>query len=64
VHTNATQEIDEEMGEPGEEDEDEEEEEEEEGDDEGQVDVMAIEEQEQSRDAAGLEEPGNLPADD
>lgn len=66
VHnTGVAQEVDEEMGEPGEEDEEEdvEEEVEEEGDDEGPVDMMAVEDEEQRRDVAGLEEPGDLPAE-
>ncbi|OAX40005.1 histone-fold-containing protein [Rhizopogon vinicolor AM-OR11-026] len=64
--TDIAHEVDEEMGEPGEEDEDEEEEEEveEEVDDEGLVDMMAIEGEEQRRDAAELEEPRNLPTED
>lgn len=62
------QEVDEEMGEPGEEDEDEDEGEEgdveEEVDAEEPADMMAIEEEEQRRDVAGLEEPGGPPVQD
>jgi DNA polymerase epsilon subunit 3 len=70
AHTEVAQEVVEEMGEPGEEDEDDDDE----GDDEGDVeeevdavepiDLMAIEEEEQRRDVAGLEEPGDPPAQD
>ncbi|KAG2133356.1 histone-fold-containing protein [Suillus clintonianus] len=66
---NATveQEVDDEMGEPGEgedeEIEEEEEEIEEEGEEEAPADMMAIEDEEQRRDVAGLEEPEVLPAE-
>ncbi|KAG1841914.1 histone-fold-containing protein [Suillus subalutaceus] len=62
------QEVDDEMGEPGEGEDEEDEEVEEEGDDEGEddapVDMMAIEDEEQKKDASRLEEPRTLPAED
>ncbi|KAG2109172.1 hypothetical protein BD769DRAFT_1692294 [Suillus cothurnatus] len=62
------QEVDDEMGEPGEgedeEDEEDEEEGEEEGEDDAPVDMMAVEDEEQKKDALGVEEPRALPAED
>ncbi|KAG0700088.1 histone-fold-containing protein [Suillus ampliporus] len=66
----AEHEVDDEMGEPGEGEEDEEVEEEEveevedDGDDDAPVDMMAVEDEDQRKDAVGLEEPGGLPAED
>jgi len=66
AHTEVAQEVDEEMGEPGEDEEDEDEEGdvEEEVDAEEPADMMATEEEEQRRDVAGLEEPRDPPAED
>jgi DNA polymerase epsilon subunit 3 len=62
------QEVDDEMGEPGEGEDEEDEEDEEEGEEEGEddtpVDMMAVEDEEQKKDALGVEEPRALPAED
>jgi DNA polymerase epsilon subunit 3 len=64
----AGQEVDDEMGEPGEGEDEEDEVEEEEGEEEGvndvPVDMMAVEDEEQRKDDSELEEPRALPAED